>query len=94
MPGIREFAREQKMKVFFSWGLQVTALLTFQSSNDEVNDVEWCPTNSAVFGTATSGGRVEIWDIGWSTVRPAAFHVAEGAKISCLLFSEVLVMLG
>ncbi|CAD7695601.1 unnamed protein product, partial [Ostreobium quekettii] len=36
-----------------------SALLTFTTSNDEVNDVRWCPTNSTVFGCATSGGRIE-----------------------------------
>ncbi len=26
----------------------------------QVNDVQWCPTNSTVFGSVTSGGRLEV----------------------------------
>lgn len=36
------------------------ALLLFQSSNQEVNDVQWCPTNATVFADVTSGGRLEV----------------------------------
>jgi len=68
--------------------LQENALLTFQSANDEVNDVQWCPTNSTVFGTATSGGRIEIWDLAASTLKPIAQHTCEGRMFSCMLFSE------
>ncbi|KAL0034596.1 hypothetical protein WJX79_009843 [Trebouxia sp. C0005] len=64
------------------------ALLTFQSANDEVNDVQWCPTNSTVFGTATSGGRIEIWDLAASTLKPIAQHTCEGRMFSSMLFSE------
>ena len=34
--------------------------LVFQAANYEVNDVQWCPTNSTVFGSATSAGRLEV----------------------------------
>lgn len=68
--------------------LQEHALLTFQSANDEVNDVQWCPTNSTVFGTATSGGRIEIWDLAASTLKPIAQHTCEGRMFSSMLFSE------
>ncbi|GMH39829.1 hypothetical protein BSKO_07733 [Bryopsis sp. KO-2023] len=64
------------------------ALLTFTTSNDEINDVHWCPNNSTVFGCVTTGGRLEIWDISLSTMKPVAHHVKAGAKLSCLLFSE------
>ncbi len=62
-------------------------LLTFQSGNDEVNDVQWCPSNSTVFGTVTAGGRLEIWDFATSTLRPAAQHVATRTRMLCLLFA-------
>jgi WD40 repeat protein len=39
---------------------QQSALLLFQSSNTEVNDVQWCPSNATVFGNVTSGGRLEV----------------------------------
>lgn len=68
--------------------LQENALLTFQSANDEVNDVQWCPTNSTVFGTATSGGKVEIWDLAVSTLKPVAQHSCDRIKFACMLFCE------
>eukprot|EP00798_Chlamydomonas_sp_ICE-L_P023736 gene23736-9292_t len=64
-----------------------TALLTFTSGNHEVNDAQWCPANSTVFGSVTSGGRLEIWDFDLSTVKPVVTHKA-GQKLSCMLFSE------
>ncbi|KAJ9517697.1 hypothetical protein QJQ45_003985 [Haematococcus lacustris] len=39
---------------------RTAALLTFQSGSHEVHDVQWCPTNSTVFGSVTSGGRLEV----------------------------------
>jgi WD40 repeat protein len=65
-------------------------LLIFQSASEQVNDVQWCPTNSTVFGTVTNGGYVEIWDISVSTVKPVAMKRPAGkAKQNCLLFSDV-----
>lgn len=37
-----------------------SSLLLFNNSNHAVNDVQWCPTNSTVFGDVTSGGRLEV----------------------------------
>lgn len=68
--------------------MQEHALLTFQSANDEVNDVQWCPSNSTVFGTATSGGKVEIWDLAVSTLKPVAQHSCDRIKFACMLFCE------
>ncbi len=36
------------------------ALLSFQSGSHEVCDLQWCPTNSTVFGSITSSGRLEV----------------------------------
>ena len=39
------------------------SLLLFNNSSHAVNDVQWCPTNSTVFGDVTAGGRLEVrWD--------------------------------
>jgi len=50
-------------------------LLSFQSSNEEVLDVQWCPSNSTVFGAVTAGGRLQLWDFSVSTLttRGAAY---------------------
>lgn len=51
--------------------------------------MQWCPTNSTVFGTVTNGGYAEIWDISVSTMKPvAAKRPAGSAKQNCLLFSD------
>mmetsp|Transcript_1059 Transcript_1059/g.1511 ORF Transcript_1059/g.1511 Transcript_1059/m.1511 type:complete len:210 (-) Transcript_1059:202-831(-) len=63
-----------------------SSLLTFQSGSHEVNDVQWCPTNSTVFGCVTNSGRLEIWDFSLSTVKPV-MHVRSRSELSCLLFS-------
>ena len=68
--------------------LQETPLLTFQSTTEEVNDVQWSPRSSTVFGTATAAGNVEIWDMATSTLHPVAQHGFEGQKLSCMLFSQ------
>ncbi|KAG2453598.1 hypothetical protein HYH02_001816 [Chlamydomonas schloesseri] len=63
-----------------------TPLLTFQASTNEINDVQWCPTNSTVFGSVTASGRLEIWDFALSTVKPV-MHQKTPAKLSCMLFA-------
>lgn len=68
--------------------MQDSPLLTFQSANDEVNDVQWSPNSSTIFSAATSGGAVEIWDMSISTLRPVASHTVAGARMSCVLFAE------
>ncbi|KAK3288194.1 hypothetical protein CYMTET_4329 [Cymbomonas tetramitiformis] len=65
-----------------------TALITFQSGNEEVADLQWSPTNSTVFGTVTCDGRLEVWDLSVSTLKPILAHTLEENKLSCLLFSE------
>ncbi|KAK9829743.1 hypothetical protein WJX72_007628 [[Myrmecia] bisecta] len=67
---------------------KAAALLTFQSGNSEVNDVQWCPSSSTVFGDVTGGGRLQIWDIACSTVKPIAQHELEGVKQLCMLFAS------
>ncbi|KAG2499039.1 hypothetical protein HYH03_003224 [Edaphochlamys debaryana] len=63
-----------------------TPLLTFQAGTTEVNDVQWCPTNSTVFGSVTASGRLEIWDFSLSTVKPV-MHQRSPMKLSCMLFA-------
>jgi WD40 repeat protein len=45
-------------------------VLTMQSGNDYVLDVQWSPSNSCVFGCVTRDGRIEIWDLEHSGLDP------------------------
>ena len=59
-----------------------------QSGNDEVADLQWSPYNSTVLGTVTVDGRLEIWDLASSTLKPALHTKVPGSKLSCMLFLE------
>jgi len=69
-------------------------LLSLQSGTEQVNDVQWCKSNSTVFGSVTDGGRLEIWDLATSTLKPVIIHTEDdtinnnNVNYSCLLFSE------
>eukprot|EP00878_Enallax_costatus_P035291 GHUV01039308.1.p1 GENE.GHUV01039308.1~~GHUV01039308.1.p1 ORF type:complete len:168 (+),score=27.02 GHUV01039308.1:321-824(+) len=64
-------------------------LLSFQSSNEEVLDVQWCPNNSTVFGAVTAGGRLELWDFAVSTLQPVVQHALTKTSMTGLLFAKV-----
>lgn len=65
-----------------------TPLLMFQSSECEINDVQWCPVNSTMFSAVTNKGKLELWDFSMSCIRPVSEFVSETAKkINCSLFS-------
>ncbi|XRA96346.1 dynein axonemal intermediate chain 4 [Pycnococcus provasolii] len=69
-------------------------LLTFQSGNAAVTDMSWSPTNSTVFANVTADGRVEVWDLQASTLKPCVNYSSPSVKFSCMLFgtaSPVLV---
>ncbi|GIL70976.1 hypothetical protein Vretimale_4066 [Volvox reticuliferus] len=86
------FKRDMFISASGDWTIRMwqegrdTPLLTFQASTTEVNDVQWCPTNSTVFGSVTANGRLEIWDFSLSTVKPV-MHQKTTMKLSCLLFA-------
>ncbi|KAF6261369.1 hypothetical protein COO60DRAFT_1625359 [Scenedesmus sp. NREL 46B-D3] len=63
-------------------------LLSFQSSNEEVLNVQWCPSNSTVFGAVTAGGRLELWDFSASTLRPVVQHASTKCAMTALLFAK------
>lgn len=66
-----------------------TPLLVFQSSECEINDVQWCPVNSTMFVSVTNGGKLELWDFSTSCIRPVSEHCApNGVKLNCTLFSN------
>ena len=56
-------------------------MLTMQAVNEEVNDAAWCPACSTVLASATAGGRLELWDLAQSIVKPAALHLAPQVSV-------------
>jgi hypothetical protein len=54
-----------------------------------VLDLQWCPSNSTVFGAVTAGGRLELWDFGASTLRPVVQHASTKCAMTALLFAKV-----
>ena len=37
---------------------------------DSVNDIDWSPTDSCVFALAADDGRVELWDLNYTILKP------------------------
>ena len=67
---------------------QEAPLLTFQSGTEEIHDVCWSPTNSTVFG-AVSGGKVEVWDLSVSILKPATYSQSGAfGTFGCIRFAE------
>ena len=65
-----------------------SAVLSFQSTNSGIADVRWSPNNATVFGCVTEDGRLQIWDMSVSTLKPVLTQNLQGQKLSCLLFSK------
>ena len=65
-------------------------LLTFQSEDaqGEVSDAAWSTTNGTVFGAVTTDGRLEVWDISESVLKPALTHISEGCRMTCIVFAH------
>ena len=71
--------------------MQSRPVLTLQAVNEEVNDAAWCPACSTVLASATAGGRLELWDLAQSVVKPAALHCAPQVRQrnSCILLLKL-----
>lgn len=70
---------------------QSGALLTLQSGNESVSDIAWLPLNSTVFGAVTGSGKLEVWDVSESILKPQVSHSfasTAGVSLSKLLFSS------
>lgn len=63
-------------------------LLACQAGTTEVNDVAWCPSNATAFAAVAGCGRLELWDLEVSSLRPVAAAAPGGAKMRCVLFAE------
>lgn len=65
-------------------------LVTFQSTNAGVADCQWSPHSSTIFGSVTEDGKLQIWDLTVSTLKPVLSHdvVSDGALTSVLFAEE------
>eukprot|EP00758_Cryptobia_borreli_P018793 Tbor_TRINITY_DN7478_c0_g1::TRINITY_DN7478_c0_g1_i1::g.14558::m.14558 len=54
---------------------------------EAVHDISWSHTCSTTFATATSQGRVNVWDL-CDPLEPKAIHEIEGQSLNCLLFAH------
>ena len=77
-----------------------TPLMTFESSQEYVYDVQWSPVHPSIFGSVDGDGYIDIWDINRDTEAPIArkkaFEQGSGAgyrdvqenrALSCLKWS-------
>ncbi|KAM4721514.1 dynein axonemal intermediate chain 4 [Rhinophrynus dorsalis] len=63
-------------------------ILTFSATTNAVHDIMWSPTSALVFG-AVNENRVEIWDLGVSTLDPVIVSYANpGVKLTTILFAK------
>ncbi|XP_053549195.1 dynein axonemal intermediate chain 4 [Bombina bombina] len=63
-------------------------ILCFSASKTAVHDVMWSPVCSLVFA-AVNNNRVEIWDLGISTIDPVIVSFANpGVKLTTVLFTK------
>ena len=53
-----------------------------------INDVQWSPSNSTAFAIVTKDGRIEIWDMRISTLKPVVSHSVPNVSLNCLLFNS------
>uniref|UniRef100_A0A8C5D1G7 Dynein 2 intermediate chain 2 n=1 Tax=Gadus morhua TaxID=8049 RepID=A0A8C5D1G7_GADMO len=69
--------------------LQAGPLQSLRVADAYVFDVSWSPTRPLVFAAATGQGVVQIFDLGRTSVRPAATigQSAGGAAATCLAFN-------
>eukprot|EP01059_Diplonema_ambulator_P010989 TRINITY_DN20982_c0_g1_i2.p1 TRINITY_DN20982_c0_g1~~TRINITY_DN20982_c0_g1_i2.p1 ORF type:complete len:848 (+),score=323.11 TRINITY_DN20982_c0_g1_i2:33-2546(+) len=60
---------------------------TFDSTHDAIHDVVWSPVNANIFGTVTSTGRVDVWNIA-EPLEPAASVQLDDRSLNCALFAQ------
>jgi WD40 repeat protein len=58
--------------------MQVICLLSMQSGNDAITDVQWSPENGTLFAAATARGQVQLWDLEVSILAPVATCTLSG----------------
>lgn len=64
------------------------SILTFESSQEYVYDVQWSPVHPSVFATADGDGYIEIWDINKDVEAPIARKQTGKRALNCLRWSS------
>ncbi|KAE8609634.1 hypothetical protein XENTR_v10011864 [Xenopus tropicalis] len=66
----------------------LSPILTFSNTTNAVYDIMWSPSSALMFGAVTEN-RVEIWDLGTSTIDPLIVNEANpGVKLTSILFAK------
>ena len=60
-------------------------IFTFNNAGEQVSDVCWSPSDSTAFACSTTQGKLEVWDISISILKPAS-SLRTGGTISCAPF--------
>ena len=64
-------------------------IFTFNNAGEQVSDVCWSPSDSTAFACSTTQGKLEVWDISISILKPAS-SLRTGGTISCATLSTKL----
>ncbi|XP_067340527.1 WD repeat-containing protein 34 isoform X2 [Channa argus] len=69
--------------------LQANPVLSLKVSDSYVFQVQWSPTRPLVFAAATGQGEVQIFDLGFSSLKPVAIikQSSAGHAATCLAFN-------
>jgi len=51
-----------------------------ETLKEQVNDINWSPTTSSVFGSVANDGRIEIWDLKRDVLAPMLTHFDKDAQ--------------
>ena len=63
------------------------AVISFDSTHDAIHDVVWSPVNACIFGSVTSTGRVDVWNIA-EPLEPLGSVQLEDRSLNCVLFAQ------
>ncbi|SPR01361.1 unnamed protein product (mitochondrion) [Plasmodiophora brassicae] len=71
------------------WSQKSTqSIMSLQSGYDYINDVDWSPSNSCVFASASRDGRLDVWNIEASPISPWITETMEDdTNLTTVLFS-------
>lgn len=53
-----------------------------------IQDVDWVPNSKTVFGSVGVSGSLEIWDLGFSTLKPRAKRSGFGCSLNKIVFPD------
>jgi len=63
-------------------------LMSFESAQDYVLDVKWCPTHPSVFASCDAEGYIDVWDLGTDTESPVVHTRKDPEPIHKIAWSQ------